>query len=194
MLTVGLTGGIGSGKSTVAKVFETLGVPVFNSDIEAKKLLFSNKKVIRLVKAEFPVAFENNQLNKPKLAQLVFNNPKALETLNQIIHPEVKKAFQQWAKKKKTAPFVMKEAAILIETKLFKELDKLILVTAPTPIKIQRVIARDGIAEQEVIQRMKNQLSDDEKIPFADFVVKNDDETLVIPQVLAIYADLLEMS
>ncbi|PKP51373.1 MAG: dephospho-CoA kinase [Bacteroidetes bacterium HGW-Bacteroidetes-12] len=101
MLTVGLTGGIGSGKSTVAKVFETLGVPVFNSDIEAKKLLFSNKKVIRLVKAEFPVAFENNQLNKPKLAQLVFNNPKALETLNQIIHPEVKKAFQQWAKKKK---------------------------------------------------------------------------------------------
>ncbi|PKP51372.1 MAG: hypothetical protein CVT95_01045 [Bacteroidetes bacterium HGW-Bacteroidetes-12] len=88
----------------------------------------------------------------------------------------------------------MKEAAILIETKLFKELDKLILVTAPTPIKIQRVIARDGIAEQEVIQRMKNQLSDDEKIPFADFVVKNDDETLVIPQVLAIYADLLEMS
>lgn len=192
MLTVGLTGGIGSGKSTVAKIFETLGVPVFNSDVEAKKLLFSNKKIIRLVKTEFPVAFENNQLNKTKLAQLVFNDTKALEKLNQIIHPEVKKVFLQWVEANKVAPFVVKEAAILIETKLFKELDKLILVTAPTPIKIQRVIDRDGIAEQEVIQRMRNQLSDDEKIPFADFVITNDDETLVIPQVLAIYDNLIE--
>lgn len=191
MLTVGLTGGIGSGKSTVAKIFETLGVPVFNSDVEAKKLLFSNKKIIRLVKTEFPVAFENNQLNKTKLAQLVFNDTKALEKLNQIIHPEVKKVFMQWVEANKTAPFVVKEAAILIETNLHKELDKLILVTAPTSLRIQRVIARDGIDEQEIIQRMKNQLSDDEKISFADFVITNDEKTLVIPQVMKIYNGLI---
>ena len=194
MLTIGLTGGIGSGKSTVAKIFETLGIPVFNSDIEAKKLLLFNDEVKKLVKAKFESAFENNQLNKTKLAQLVFNDKTALNQLNQIIHPEVKKVFLQWVEANKTAPFVVKEAAILIETELHKELDKLILLTAPTSLRIQRVIARDEIAEQEVIERMNNQLSDEKKIPFADFVIQNDDKTLVVPQVIKIYDSLIVIS
>ncbi|MBW6483722.1 MAG: dephospho-CoA kinase [Vicingaceae bacterium] len=191
MLTIGLTGGIGSGKSTVAQIFETLGIPVFNSDIEAKKLLLFNDEVKKLVKAKFESAFENNQLNKTKLAQLVFNDKTALNQLNQIIHPAVKKIFLHWVEANKTAPFVIKEAAILIETELHKELDKLILVTAPTSLRIQRVIARDGITEQEVFERINNQLSDEKKIPFADFVIQNDDETLVIPQVMKIYDSLM---
>lgn len=191
MLTVGLTGGIGSGKSTVAKIFETLGIPVFNSDVEAKKLLLFNNEVKKLVKAKFESAFEGNQLNKAKLAQLVFNDKTALNQLNQIIHPAVKNVFQQWVETNKAAPFVVKEAAILIETELHKTLDKLILVTAPTSLRIQRVVARDGISEQEVIERINNQLSDEKKIPLADFIILNDDETLVIPQVMNIYDSLM---
>lgn len=187
MLTVGLTGGIGSGKSIVAKVFEVLGIPVFNSDIEAKKILFTNEQIIAKVKIYFKNAFENNQLNKKKLAQLVFNDKTALNQLNQILHPKVKEVFELWVKENANAPFVVKEAAILIETGIYKELDKLILVTAPTSLRIQRVIARDGIAEQEVIERINNQLSDEKKIPFADFIIQNDDETLVIPQVMKIH-------
>lgn len=190
MLTVGLTGGIGSGKSTIAKIFETLGIPVFNSDIEAKKLLSSNKAVIQLVHTEFPSVFESNQLNKKKLAQLVFSNPAALGRLNLIIHPTVKKVFQQWVIRNNTAPFVIKEAAILVESGLFKTLDILILVKAPKQLRIKRVMARDGASEKEVQQRINNQFSDDDKIPFSNFIITNDEETLVVPQVLAIFKQI----
>lgn len=194
MLTVGLTGGIGSGKSTIAKVFETLGVPVFNSDIEAKKLLFSNQNVQAAVKVKFKNAFKNNQLDKSKLARLVFKDENALKELNKIIHPEVKKVFEKFVIAHKTYPFVVKEAAILIETELYKELDKLILVTAPVALRIKRVMDRDGVVEQAVIERINNQFSDEQKIPFADFVIENNNEQLIIPQVLAVYEKVKEMA
>ena len=189
-LIVGLTGGIGSGKSTVAKVFQSLGVPIFNSDLEAKYIINNDVEVIRAITLEFGNVYENGKLNRIKMAEVVFNDKNALEKLNKIVHPKVAEYFENWVLENNDSSILIKEAAILIESGAYKKIDKIVLVTAPTTIRIQRVVNRDNISKEKVKERMNAQLSDKEKLSYADFFIINDDIQLVIPQVLAAYNKL----
>jgi len=189
-LLVGLTGGIGSGKSTIAKVFKALGVPVFNSDAIAKDIINNNREVVKQISAEFGAIYSNGKLDKVKLSGIVFNDKTALEKLNKIIHPKVSEYFEAWIDENKKASILIKEAAILIESGAYQQMDKIILVTASEMIRIQRVIQRDNTSEQKVKDRIKMQLSDKEKMTYVDFTIINDGEKLVIPQVLEVYKRL----
>lgn len=172
---IGLTGGIGSGKTTIAKYLESLGIPVYIADEEAKKILQS-KKVISKIKTLFgeKVIIEN-KIDKKTLAQIVFNDSEKLQALNAIIHPEVKKHFSKWIKQHIKEPFVIKEAAILFESGSYKDCDKILCVVAPIEIRIKRVMDRDAIDRNTVIDRIKNQWTDEQRIENSDFVVENID-------------------
>lgn len=191
MIKVGLTGGIGSGKSTVARVFETLQIPVYNSDIRAKWLQENDDKVIAAIKHLFgeSIYTPTGQLNRVEIGKLVFNNKQLLEALNAIIHPAVAADFEAWYAQQ-SAPYCIKEAAILFESGANKGLDKTITVSAPQDIRLQRVIARDNTTSELVLKRMANQWDEARKIELSDFVIMNDDKTLVIPQVLLIHSQL----
>lgn len=172
---VGLTGGIGSGKSTIAAYFKKRGVPVYIADDEAKKIM-NYPEVVKKVQSVFEEnIIENKQLNRKKIAELVFSSPEQLKKLNSIVHPEVKKHFLDWVKKHEKHPFVIKEAAILFESGTYKDCDKIILVTAPEALKIARVMKRDNVSREQVLERMKNQWSDEKKIPLSDYVIQNTD-------------------
>lgn len=171
---IGLTGGIGSGKSTVAKYIEAQQIPVYIADDEAKKIM-DKKSVIKEVQSIFEetILDENKKLDRKKIASIVFQNPEKLDQLNKVIHPKVKEHFKNWLRKHKNAPFVVKEVAILFETGGNIDCDKVILVTAPEEIKMKRILEREEITKEEIIKRMKNQLSDDEKAKKSDFIVRN---------------------
>ena len=188
---IGLTGGIGSGKSTVSKIFKSLGVPVFNSDLEAKKIINTNPNVVKAIESKFGAVYINGVLDAKKMAVIVFKDKNLLQQLNEIVHPKVKEAFEDWIKQHENEKFLIKEAAILIEVGAYKDLDKIILVTAPKDVKIKRVVARDGVQAKDVIIRMDAQLSDKEKLKLVDFVINNDEKEPLIPQVLHIYTQLL---
>lgn len=171
---IGLTGGIGSGKSTVASYIALKGIPVYIADEEAKKIM-NRKTVISEVSSIFsePILDNKNKLDRKKIASIVFNNPEKLQQLNAIIHPKVKTHFLNWLKKHKNHPFVIKEVAILFETGGNKECDAVILVTAPEEIRIQRTILRDNSDELSVRERIKNQLSDEIKKKNSNFIINN---------------------
>ena len=189
-IIIGLTGGIGSGKSTIAEIFTTLKIPVFNSDLEAKQL-YSHPEVKQQIITLFGNVYNSeNQLDKKALANIVFNDDKKLQQLNNIIHPAVKKLFDTWVNKNNHAPILIKEAAILIESGAAKQVDKIIVVTAPKKERIKRVMQRDNVAEKEVVARMNKQLPEEKLIAQADFIIKNDNKQLVIPQVLEILKKL----
>lgn len=189
-MIIGLTGGIGSGKSTVAEIFNTLKIPVFNSDLEAKQL-YSHPEIKQQIIKLFGNVYNNqNQLDKKALANIVFNDDEKLQQLNNIIHPAVKTLFETWVNKNNLTPIVIKEAAILIESGAAKQVDKIIVVTAPEKERIRRVMQRDNVAEKEVIARMSKQLPEEKLITHADFIIKNDNQHLVIPQVLEIVEKL----
>lgn len=172
---IGLTGGIGSGKSTIAGFFEEAGIPVYIADDEAKKIM-NQPEVMQEIQSIFEDnVIENAQLNRKKIAQLVFSKPQKLEELNQIIHPKVKKHFLDWIEKHSDSPFVIKEAAILFESGTYKDCDKIIVVTAPEAIRIQRVINRDKVSEKEILERISNQWDEEKKVALADFVIQNID-------------------
>lgn len=172
---IGLTGGIGSGKSTIASYFKALGVPVYIADDEARKLM-DNPETVKKVQSVFEEnVIENHVLDRKKIATLVFSNPQKLEQLNSIVHPEVKKHFISWLKKHKDQPFIIKEAAILFESGSYKDCDKIIVVTAPEEIRIDRVMQRDRVTKEQVLERMKNQWTEEEKIKRSDFVIENID-------------------
>ncbi len=180
---IGITGGIGSGKSVVAKVLISMGYPVYNSDIEAKELINSNTELINQIKKEFGEdIYSSEGLDRKKMASVVFSNPNKLAKLNSLVHPAVGKNFDNWVNKQKTK-LVFKEAAILFEIGIYKSLDATILVTAPIEKRISRVMQRDSVKAEEVENRMKNQWNDEEKIKLADFVIDNSGEVMVIPQV-----------
>ena len=191
-LLVGLTGGIGSGKTTVAKIFKSLGVPIFNSDVEAKQIVNNNKVVINEITKAFGDVYLQNGLDSKKMAALVFNNPEALQKLNKIVHPQVKIVFDNWVLKHTNQPLLIKEAAILFETEAYKELDQTILVVAPQKMRIKRVMNRDHVSEKLVLKRIKNQLSDEKKRFLAQHVIVNDDKQLLIPQVVNMVNSLTE--
>ncbi|GLB49725.1 dephospho-CoA kinase [Neptunitalea lumnitzerae] len=182
-MIVGITGGIGSGKTTVAKMFKDLGVPVYISDIEAKKLMDTSASIKHKLADLFGAeAVNNNIINRAFIAKKVFNNKELLNQLNAIVHPEVKKHFEQWYNQQ-TTPFVIKESAILFETGEYKKTDVIITVTAPLEVKINRVIERDNTTKEAVLERMKNQWTDEQKIPLSHYIIENTNLTSTLQQV-----------
>lgn len=170
---IGLTGGIGSGKTTIANYFKSLGVPVYIADEEAKKILYTPDAVTEVTAAFGEEVLTDGMPDRKKLAAVVFNNPEKLQMLNNIIHPKVGVHFYNWLIVNKNAPFVIKEAAILFESGSYKNCDKVILVTAPEDIRVKRVMDRDGSTAQEVRKRMANQWDDDKKKELSDFIINN---------------------
>lgn len=191
---VGLTGGIGSGKTTVAKYFEELGVPVYIADSEAKALMNRSKVIRRKLIALFGnEAFLENMLNRPFIAQQIFNDKKLLNAMNAIVHPKVASHFKRWVNKQ-DSPYVISEAAILFENGSYKKYDFIITVTAPENIRLQRVIKRDNSNKQKVEAIMANQWSDQEKIKRSDFVIENIDLEQTKIQVRKIHKKILKLT
>lgn len=191
MLKVGVTGGIGSGKSMVCNLFKCLEVPVFNADEAGRRLLEEDRNIIEQVQDIFggEIIFEGKP-DRKKIAEIVFSNPGKLKQLNSVIHPAVRKNFNEWAAEQST-PYVIDEAAILFETGIYKQLDFMILVIAPEQLRIKRVMQRDGSDERAVKERMENQWSDEEKKKIADFVIMNDGVTPLLPQVMEIHKSII---
>ncbi|MEO5777973.1 MAG: dephospho-CoA kinase [Flavobacterium sp.] len=170
---IGLTGGIGSGKTMVAEYIKSLGIPVYIADDEARELM-NTDKVIQAISAAFGKEILNDGiLNRDKLAQIVFNNPEKLTILNNIVHPEVKKHFDIWVEKHKAYPLLFKEAAILFESGSNKDCDAVITVTAPLETRLQRVMQRDKKDRESILKRMQNQWTDEQRIAKSDYVIEN---------------------
>jgi dephospho-CoA kinase len=194
MLRVGLTGGIGSGKSTVARMFTLLGVPVFEADAEAKTLMVSDPDLRTAIATRFgAVVYRTGELDRKALADLVFADAQALADLNALVHPAVRKAFGSWAAGQES-PYVLMEAALMAENEGYKQFDRVITVSCPEEERIRRVMERDGVSEEKVRARMRNQGSEEQRLRIAQHVVQNDGSQLVIPQVLAIHAELLTLA
>lgn len=191
MLKAGITGGIGSGKSTVAKVFTLLGVPVYSADEAARLLLEQDERILKGLNSLFGNdVFSNEKPDRKKIAAQVFNDKSKLEKLNALVHPIVREHFLNWLDKHKTYPYILKEAAILFESGSYKELDRIITVVAPIETRLERVIRRDSSSHDEVKRRIENQMSDDEKVKRSQYVIHNGYDDLVIPQVLKIHEEL----
>ena len=187
---VGLTGGIGCGKSLIARVFETIGIPVFYSDIEAKRL-YEDKSFLEKKKKAFGREVVKNQvLQRAVLADIVFNDKDKLRQLNSMTHPKVFEMFSLWSSKQ-TSPYVIMESAILFENNLQQNFDLTISISSPKDVIIKRVMQRDKCSEQQVVARMSNQMSQEQKDALADYVIKHDDKTMLIPQLLTIHNSIL---
>ena len=194
MKIVGLTGGIGSGKSTAAKMFANLGVPVYNSDTEAKKIMHTSanvkEQIIKLLGEE---AYQNGVLNREYIAQEVFSNANLLEQLNAIVHPAVRAHFLEWAKKQ-NAPYVIQESAIIFENNNQDFYDYIILVTAPLEVRIDRIIKRDNTTREKILSRMDNQWTDEKKEKMSDFKLINEDIVKLKLKIKEIHCILRELS
>lgn len=192
MLKIGLTGGIGAGKSTVASIFKVLGVPVFDADATAKNILntdlFLREQVISAFGSE---TYKNGLLDRKYLATLVFNNSEQLAKLNALVHPATIAAMEKWAFGFTDRPYIIKEAALLFEAGTHQGLDYIIGVTAPVELRIARVMQRDHVLREEVLGRMQHQLDDTEKMKRCNFVIDNNETSLVIPQVLALHEQFI---
>ena len=194
MIRVGLTGGIGSGKSTVAQMFEILGIPVYYADKEAKRLMNENLEIKQeLIKHFGEQTYIENVLNRRFLAEIVFENKEKLELLNSLVHPITIRKAQEWMQNHNT-PYVIKEAALIFESGSQTGLDYVIGVSAPLNIRIQRTMNRDKISREEVLHRMQNQIEESVKMRLCDFVIQNDEKHLVIPQVLALHEKLKSLA
>jgi dephospho-CoA kinase len=190
-MVIGLTGGIGSGKSTVAKLFELMGCAIYNSDDRAKELYFKpviRKAVIELLGAESYLS--KTVINKDYISKKVFSNTKLLHQLNDVIHPAVKEDFIQFKSKFPLNTIIIKESALLFETNIYKDLNYNILVTAPIDLKIERVIKRNSISKIDIEKRMQAQWTDEQKAPLANAVISNDNQNALIPQVISIIEKL----
>ena len=192
MLKIGITGNIGSGKTTVCKVFELLGVPVFYADTEAKRLMTEDVVLVNQLKQSFgqDAFFADGKLNRKHIAGIVFNNDAALRQLNELVHPAVFRAFDVWAAGQKTQFYVLKEAALLFESGSAAQSDQTIVVSASLEERVARVMLRDGISRAEVLRREAKQIPQEEKEKLADFVIQNDNNELVIQQILRIHNQL----
>lgn len=192
MLKVGLTGGIGSGKSVVADIFKVLGIPVFDADAAAKDIMETDEILMEKIKSEFgEETYSNDQLNRKILADKVFNDPFRLEKLNALVHPAAIQAGLDWADKQ-TAPYAIKEAALMFEAGSAFNLKYVIGVYAPKSLRIKRVMDRSNMSREEVLARMNRQVDDKIKMRLCDFVIVNDEQQMILPQVLSIHQQLLE--
>ncbi len=189
---VGITGGIGSGKTTVCRIFEILGFPVYYSDRKAKEIIHTNQSVINLYKRLFGNdVYENGKLDREKVGKIFFSNPQIKIEIERFLHPIVRNDFSNWAQQQKSK-VVINESAILFESSGHTNMDAIIVVSAPVNIQIKRVLKRDGLSEEDIIARMRSQMSDNEKIKLCNYHVLCNDEEMVIPQVLNIYKELNE--
>jgi len=191
MLKVGITGGIGSGKSTVAAIFEALGVPIYYADDRAKKLMTESEALVRAIKQNFgdECYHKNGMLNRKYLASIVFKNSEKLAKLNALVHPAVAEDGAIWMAKKQSAGFsyTLKEAALLFESGSYKSLDKIITVFTPLELRIERLLARDQTTEAKIRDRIANQMPEEEKQNKADFIIYNDGSKLLTTQVLELH-------
>ncbi len=196
MLKIGITGGIGSGKSSVCRIIKNFGIPVFTTDDVGRELLNKDKKLIRKVKKIFgeEMYFTDGSLDRERLAAVVFNDPKELERISEMIHPLVQKKFEKWCSQYNKSPYILKEAAILFETGHYHDLDKVIHVFAPKSQRINRVIKRDNTTKEKVEKRMRFQYSDEERNRLADYIVMNEDGIDLLPEVMELHEILLNES
>lgn len=191
MLKVGLTGGIGSGKSTVAKVFETLGIPVYKADVEAKKLMSTHPQLIQLIKQHFTeLAYKNGQLDRAFLSSVVFKDKKKLDLLNSLVHPFTIEDGKAWMQLQKT-PYSIKEAALIFESGSQGEFDIIVGVYAPETLRIHRTIQRDKTDKDHVRSRMEHQIKEEVKMKLCDEVLINNEQELLLPQIVALHEKLL---
>ncbi|AEE53544.1 dephospho-CoA kinase [Haliscomenobacter hydrossis] len=193
MQHLGITGGIGSGKTTVCKIFETLGIPVYYADERAKYLMSHDRELIAGISTLFgPEAYlEPQVLNRAHIAQHAFNDQEKLAQLNALVHPAVARDGLEWQTAQHNVPYTLKEAALLFESGSYRALDQIIVVTAPIELRIQRVMARDAAKREAVEARISKQMPEEEKVNLADFVIYNDGVRALIPQVLAIHRGLI---
>lgn len=192
MLKVGITGGIGSGKSTVCQVFSTLGIPVFYADDAAKYLMNNDTTLINNIKQIFGDAvYQNNTLDNAALSALAFQHPEKLQQLNAIVHPATIQYAKDWMLKQ-TAPYTIKEAAIFFESGSYKDMDVMIGVSAPLELRISRAMKNLKKTREQILQRISQQMDQDEKMKRCDYVIINDEQTAIIPQVLELYKTLLQ--
>ncbi|QHS57728.1 dephospho-CoA kinase [Mucilaginibacter sp. 14171R-50] len=196
MLKIGITGNIGSGKTTVCKIFEVLGIPVFYADEAAKEVMIADATLMTGIKQAFgaDAYFKDGTLNRKHIAAIVFNDNEQLNKLNALVHPAVFRAFDKWVLRQKDAPYVLKEAAILFESGSYKMCDRTIMVSAPLELRIKRVARRDGISAGEVKARDDRQFTEEQKLKMADDVIFNDDTQPVIPQVLKLHQLYLSLA
>ena len=189
MLKIGITGNMGSGKTTVSKIFEVLGTPVFYADDAAKEVMVTDEILISEIKSAFGDVsyFADGSLNRKHIAAIVFNNSDQLKKLNALVHPATFRAFDAWLKNKANVPCVLKEAALLFESDSYKMCDYSIMVQAPLELRIKRVVQRDKLTRQEIEGRNAKQFSEEKKSALANYIIKNDDQQLVIPQVLELH-------
>ncbi len=194
MLKIGITGGIGSGKTIVSKIFETLGIPVFDADTAAKKVMNEDEHLKNELQKEFGnEVYTNGKLNRKYLADIVFNDVYQLEKLNALVHPAAIKMAVQWASQQ-TSPYVIKEAALMFEAGSGLNIDYVIGVSAPQHLRIQRAMERDNISREDVLARMNRQIDEDIKMRLCDFVIVNDEQQLMIPQVLKLHERFLQLA
>lgn len=192
MQKIALTGNIGSGKTIISEIFSKLGIPAYNADENARRILFSEQVVPVLMNTFGKEIMDESGLpDRTKIADIVFNNPLLLHQLNRIIHPLVMKDFLKWCDVQSNVPFVILESAIIFENGLEKFMDKVILVTAPEELRISRVMIRDGVDRQKVLDRIKNQMPEEQKASKADFIIKNDEKAFVMPRILEVYNQLI---
>ncbi len=194
MIKVGITGGIGSGKSTVAKVFETLGIPVYYADDAGKRLMNVDEELKEKIQAQFGAAvYKDGKLDRKYLAGIVFNTPEKLQQLNTLVHPATLQDAEKWMQQQ-TTPYAIKEAALIFESGAQEHLDYVIGVYARPLLRIQRTMQRDGVTREEVIARMDKQIDETIKMRLCDFVVTNSEQELIIPQVVALHKRLLQLA
>ena len=190
ILRIGLTGGIGSGKTTVAHIFETLGIPVYYSDDAAKKIMNENPVLQQQIIQYFgEESYINGQLNRPFLAEVIFNDDEKRILLNSLVHPLTIDDAAKWMLQKNT-PYAIKEAALIFESDVWKHLDKVIGISAPYELRLQRAMQRDNISREDVEARMAKQMNEEEKMKRCDYILYNDEQQLLIPQVIALHERL----
>ncbi|TMI88249.1 MAG: dephospho-CoA kinase [Bacteroidetes bacterium] len=194
VLRLGLTGGIGSGKSTVAQIFEVLGIPVYYADIAAKKIMNEDKGLRSAITNIFgEQAYENNILNRKYVSSIVFSDPAKLQQLNALVHPATKKDAETWMQQQ-TSPYAIHEAALIFEAKVSDRLDLVIGVSSPLELRIKRAMERDKVSREEVLKRMAQQLDEELKMSKCDYVLLNEEQQLLIPQVLELHEKLVGLS
>ena len=191
-LKLGVTGGIGAGKTSVCRVFSVLGIPVFSADTEAREVMDIDTVIIlRINTIVGKDLYINGSLDRAELAKLIFNNNRLLEKINSLVHPVVFSRFREW-EKKQSAPYVIMEAAILFESGASKVVDRIVTVVAPMEERVGRVIHRSNLTREQVMERMRNQMSDSERISQSDYTIHNSENDMIIPAVLDIHEDILK--
>ena len=194
-LRIGITGGMGAGKSTVCQIFERIGVPIYNADIRAKWLMSENLELKKAIRENFgwDSYDRKDELNREYLAKIVFNNPEKLEILNSLVHPVVKQDYEHWTIQHREEAYSLKEAALLFESESYKSLHKVIVVSCPIEMRIERIMKRDHVKKDDVLKRIQNQSTDKERLSKADYIIYNDGVHSLIEQSLKIHHEILKI-